>query len=81
MSYSHCQQLGQIVIVKSRVNKQAGFRLATQEWSRVSKLTQLLTLTSTHKFPLQCDWEANVDCSLNQQPGTGGDAIYRYYKY
>ena len=29
----------------------------------------------------QCDWEANVDCSLNLRPGSGGSAIYRYYKY
>ena len=29
----------------------------------------------------QCDWEANVDCGLNRKPGTGGGAIFRYYKY
>ena len=29
----------------------------------------------------QCDWEANVDCSLNKQPGVGGNSIFRYYKY
>ena len=29
----------------------------------------------------QCDWETNVDCSLNSVPGSGGGRLYRYYKY
>ena len=46
-----------VVIVKSCVNKQAGSWLAVQKSekpirSQVSKLTQLMTSTTTHKFPL-----------------------------
>ena len=47
-----------VVIVKSWVNKQAGSWLVIQEHekrisSQVSLLTQLLTMITTHKFPLQ----------------------------
>ena len=49
-------------MVKSCVNKKAGSWLAAQECkSQVSKLTQLLIMTTTHKFSLQpTGWRRRV---------------------
>ena len=46
-----------VVIVKSFVNKEAGFWLATQEWTTNQKpgkqFDTTLDMTTTHKFPPQ----------------------------
>ena len=64
-----------VVIVKSWVNKQAGFWLAAQEWTTNQKPGQqvdpTLDLTTTHKFPLQM----NGTTTMEEEDGWDGGVV------